>query len=146
MHKSAENCKCRKIRPPYCFVTTCLRRLLTTPPQLLRRLTERKDRYFSFRTEFKQMELLKNWISQAITFSIIFNLISESISTKREYKQRSGEWIISHKRNLILSSRVYQSFSFVISQEYFSFSTQSKGIPSVWIEMTLYECYFIWAV
>ena len=37
------------------------------------------------------MVLLKNWISQAIAFSIILNLISESISTKREYKQRGGE-------------------------------------------------------
>ena len=88
------------------------------------------------------MNLLKNWISQAIAFSIIFNLISESISTEKEYKHRGGEWIISHKRNLSLCS--IESLSkvfFVRSQEYFSFSIQSKGIPSVWIEMTFYECY-----
>ena len=37
------------------------------------------------------MELLKNWIILAIAFSVIFNLISESMSTEREYKQRGGE-------------------------------------------------------
>ena len=77
------------------------------------------------------MELLKNWISQAIAFSIILNLISESISTEREYKQRDGEWIISHKRNLSLSSRVYQSF----------FSLDLKNTSAFPYKATVYQEY-----